>query len=131
MRLDNRGNWTLIALLAAVAIVVVAAAIYFGAGPPSTVSGESPLLDKASKKQTVVGKSMDTAKREQCRQQLHQIRLGIATYKISATTNANPPALKDLNLGVSTNFFYCPVSNQPYAYDPATGEVRCPTHPEM
>jgi len=38
--------------------------------------------------------------------------------------------LKDIGLGVSTTYFRCPVSNQPYSYDPATGKVTCPTHPD-
>ncbi|MGB9619864.1 MAG: type II secretion system protein [Armatimonadota bacterium] len=130
MKLDTRGNWTLIGLLAAVAIIVVLAAVYFGrGGGVTTVKSDSPLLDKSSTKQTVVGKSIETGKAAQCRQQLDQIRKGIETYKATNATETNPPTLNDIGLGVSTDFFRCPVSNQPYSYDPATGKVTCMTHP--
>ena len=124
MRLNNRGNWSLIGMLVAVAIVVSVAAMYFG-GNMTTVKEDSPVLDKSSTKQTVVGKAMDTAKGADCRQHLNQIRTGIATYKASQGTEDNPPTLKDLQLGVSADYFQCPVSNQPYKYDPAVGQVQC------
>jgi len=131
MRLDNRGNWSLIGLLAAVAIVAIVAGLYFGKGGGiTTVKSDSPLLDKSSKKQTVVGRSLDTAKAAECRQRLDQIRKGIETCKATNATEANPASFKDIGLGVSTSYFQCPVSNQPYTYDAATGKVTCPTHPD-
>lgn len=131
MRLTNRGNWSLIGLLAAAAIVVVLAAFYFGAGGgPTSVKSDSDYLDKSSTKKTTVGKSIDTAKAEVCRQQLDQIRKGIISYKAMSGAEDNPPTLKDIGLGVSTAYFYCPVSDQAYTYDRASGAVRCPTHPE-
>lgn len=130
MKLNRRGNWTLIGLLAAAAIIVVAVAYYYAGGETATVKSDSPLLDQASEKQTVVGRSIDTGKAEVCRQQLDQIRKGIETYKATGVSDQNPASLQDLQLGVSNTFFQCPVSGQPYSYDPATGTVRCPTHPD-
>jgi len=76
MNLDNRGNWTLIGLLVVVAIVVVG--VYFMArGSLPTVKSDGELLDTASKKQTVVGKSIDTGKSAVCQNQLSQLRKGI------------------------------------------------------
>jgi len=49
MRLNDRGNWTLIGLLAAVAIVVVLAGLYFSGGA-TTVKKDSTLFDKGSQK---------------------------------------------------------------------------------
>lgn len=127
---NDRGNWTLIGLLAAAALVaVVVAFVFVKGGGPSTVKSESPLLDQSSTKQTVVGKSLETAKASECRQRLDQIRKGIETYKATNATEANPPSLKDIGLGVSSDFFTCPVSHQPYSYDPSTGRVVCQTHP--
>jgi len=128
--LNNRGNWTLIGLLVAVAIVVVAFAVYMGGGGPSTVEEDSELLDQSSQKQTVYGKAIDTAKDTECQERLRQIRLGIVNYKAVSATEQNPPTLKDIGLGVSTNYYQCPVSGQPYSYDPATGQVKCqnPSH---
>ena len=131
MTLNNRGNWSLIGLLAAVAIIAILAAYYYaGSGGVATVRSDSKLLDKSSKKKTIVGKLLDTAKAEVCREQLDQIRKGIVNYKAMNGTEENPKTFKDIGLGVSTTYFRCPVSNQPYSYDPATGKVTCPTHPD-
>jgi len=129
MKLSNRGSWSLIGLLVVVVIIVVAAAYMFGGmGGPSTVKSNSPLLDSKSQKQTIVGKSIDTGKASVCRQQLGQIRQGIQAYKASEGTESNPRTLKDIGLSVGQEFYQCPVSNQPYTYDPAAGTVKCPTH---
>lgn len=131
MKINSRGNWTLIGILIAAAAVVVLAAIYMGGdGRITTVGENSELLDKASEKETVAGKSLDTAKATVCREQLNQIRLGITSYKVTAGTESNPPTLKDIGLAVSSSYFQCPVSGQPYSYDATAGIVKCPTHPE-
>ena len=110
-------------------IVGVLAAMFFsGRGGVGTVKSDSKLLDSKSTKQTTVGKALDTGKSADCRQRLSQIRMGITNYKTTSGSETNPPSLKDLDLGVSSTYFQCPVSGQAYQYDPATGTVRCPTH---
>jgi len=131
MRLNNRGNWSLIGILAAAAIVVILSVVYFGGGDTMTVKEDSELLDQSSEKQTVVGKALDTGKAEDCRQRLHQIRVGVESYKAMSVSEGNPPTLKDIGLGVSSSYFYCPVSGKAYEYDPSNGTVRCPTHPDF
>jgi len=131
MRLSNRGNWTLIGLLATVAIIAVLAYFFFGSGRLGTVSRDSELLDKGSKKETIVGQAIDTGKSVDCRQRLNQIRAGIQMYKTSSADGGNPPTLREAVSGVSTAYFSCPVSNQAYTYSPATGTVQCPTHPDF
>ena len=129
MRLNNRGSMSLIGLLVAVVIVVIVAAIYFGGGSMSTVGKKNnALLDSKSKKNTVFGKAMDTAKASDCHERLNQIRMGIANYKATSADDGNPQSFKDLGLGVSDDYFQCPVSNQRYTYDAAAGTVKCPTH---
>jgi hypothetical protein len=81
----------------------------------------------SSGSQSIVGQSLDSGKSSQCRSQLSQIRQGIETYKTTAGTDENPPTLADINLGVSADFYKCPVSGQPYTYDPASGLVKCTT----
>lgn len=130
-KLNNRGSSSLIGLLVVVVIIVVAAAYMFGGSGgagPTTVEKDSQLLDPNSTKNTVVGQAIDTGKASVCRQQLGQIRQGIQAFKASEGTEANPRALKDIGLSVGMEFFQCPVSNQPYAYDPAVGSVKCSTH---
>ena len=131
MKLNNRGNWTLIGLLVVAVIIAVAAVYMYAGGSATTVKEDSPLLDKSSEKQTVVGKAIDTGKSEVCRQQIDQIRKGIETFKTADPNGVNPPTFKDIGLGVSNTFFQCPVSGTPYTYDPATGRVTCPTHPNF
>lgn len=131
MKLNNRGNWTLIGLLAAVAIVAILAAVYLVGGDSGgtvTVKKDSKLLDSKSTKKTIVGRSIDTGKAADCQQRIHQIRLGIDTYRSSSASETNPSSFKDIGLGVSNDYFKCPVSEEAYRYDPATGTVQCPTH---
>lgn len=131
MKLNNRGNWSLIGLLVTLAIVIAAAAYFMGkapAGGPSTVGKNTSVLDSQSKKGTVFGKAIDTGKATDCREHLNQIRLGIAAYKASATDDRNPQSFKDIGLSVGMDYFQCPMSNVPYTYDPATGTVKCQTH---
>lgn len=124
MKVNNRGNWSLIGMLVAVAIICVVAAMMFNGGNLSTVKKDSPLLDKSSKKQTVYGKALDTAKGEDCRQRLNQVRTAIENQNASSTTEGNPKSLSEIDL--APGYLRCPVSNQPYVYDPATGRVHCP-----
>lgn len=96
-----------------------------------SASKDRNLVDKSSTKKTVVGKSIDTAKAAQCREQLDQIRKGIETYKAASGSEQNPATFKDIGLGVSNTYYRCPVSNAAYTYDPATGKVACPAHPDF
>jgi hypothetical protein len=132
MKLNNKGNWTLIGLLVTVAIIVVVTAYLFGgSGSMTTVQKDSPLIDKASTKKTIYGKAIDTSKSAVCRSQLSQLRAGIETYKTTNTDGSLPKSFKDIGLGVSNTFYQCPVSDKPYTYDPATGAITCPTHPDF
>lgn len=130
MRLNNRGNWTLIGLLVAMVIVFVAAAYLMGKSPGgvSTVGKNNSVLDSKSTKNTVFGKAIDTGKATDCQERLNQIRLGIQSYKTTGTDDRNPQSFKDIGLSVGMDYFQCPMSNVPYTYDPATGTVKCPTH---
>lgn len=126
MKRSNRGNWSLIGILAAAVIIGIVIFFMFSGGTgTSTVKKDSKLVDQSSQKQTIYGKAIDTGKGVDCREHLNQIRSGIQNYKISSPDNANPPTMNDIGLGVAATYFECPVSHQPYIYDPATGTVRC------
>lgn len=59
----------------------------------------------------------------ECRNNLSQIR---AAIQMRQTTEETYPA--SLNeLGLPSEMLRCPVSGQPYAYDPNSGQVRCTT----
>ncbi len=128
MKLNNRGNWSLIGLLVTAAIIGIVVFLMLGKSGmgPSSVKSDSKLLDQSSKKHTIIGKALDTAKGSDCQERLRQIRLGIQTYKTSATDESFPAALKDVGLSVGADYFFCPVSKQAYTYDSKTGVVSCP-----
>ena len=123
--LNNRGNWTLISMLVVVAIIAIAGYVIIN-GNLSSVDKNSDLVDKESLKKTTYGKSIEKAQGEDCRQRLNQIRTGIQSYKAMSASEDNPPTLKDIGMGVSNTYFYCPVSEEAYQYDPASGTVKCP-----
>lgn len=130
MKMNNRGNWTLIGLLVTIVIIFVAAAYFMGKSPggPTTVGKNTSVLDSKSTKNTILGKAIDTGKAADCREHLNQIRMGIVAYKASATDDRNPQSFKDIGLSVGMDYYKCPVSSAQYTYDPATSAVKCPTH---
>ena len=85
MKPNNRGNLSLIGLLVVVVILGVTMYLYFGGGNGqiSSVKSNSKLVDQASGKKTVFGKSMDTAKGVDCEERLRQIRLAVQNYKMT------------------------------------------------
>ncbi len=113
----------LIGILAAVAIlgVLLMVWLYYGTGgsAPSAGAGAPPM--------SRVGEVKQAAESVECRNNLSQIRQAI---QIRMTTEETPPS--DLNgLGLPSTMLVCPVSGQPYQYDPSTGKVRCPTPGHM
>lgn len=130
---NERGNWTLIGLLLAVAIVVVLAALMFGGGGNGKLSPEGRLKQanqesglnvKPKEGQSVVGASMDVAKDTQCQSNLRQIRMSIQMSQ--QQDGAFPPAIDAKQVG-SVQVMSCPVSGQQYTYNPSNGTVKCTT----
>lgn len=122
---NERGNWTLIGLLVAVAVGLALVVFVFlprmGTGNQAVKEG----LVQPKEGQTVVGASIDKAKETDCNARVRQLRMGIEQYKVS---NENPPpTLQDMRLPVAADFYACPANGQPYQYDPASGVVRCTT----
>ena len=75
---NSGGNWTLIGLLVAAAIIAVVFVVMWGGAGPSSVSKDSKLLEGPSTKQTVPGRAIDKAKSVDCQERLRQIRAGIS-----------------------------------------------------
>jgi hypothetical protein len=74
-----------------------------------------------------VGEVRQAAESLECRNNLSQIR---AAIQMRTTTDETYPA--SLNeLGLPASMLVCPVSGQPYQYDPTTGQVRCTTPGHM
>lgn len=121
---NERGNWTLVGLLAAVGIgfalmfFVLLPQIQQGSGGRARKEG----LVNHKEGQTVVGASIDKGKETQCMSNLRQIRMILESTKMQG--EQLPASMQDMKLG-STGM--CPVSGQLYQYNPNTGQVKCTT----
>ena len=120
-----RKGFSVIGLLVAVAAVVVLVVFMMNGTKkqePDTLTDFSH-----SEKHTVYGKAMDAGNSVTCRSNIGSVRNAVTMYMQS--NEAAPPDLKSLNLPDST--LKCAVSGEAYVYDPRTGAVACPTHPEF
>jgi hypothetical protein len=115
-RRRERGFFTLIGLLAVIVIIAIMFVMYTGqqggAGPAGT-GGTT----------TTFGGARDRAGDAVCRNNLAQLRAAVSISL--GTAGTNPSSLEGLQAGAPLS---CPAGDEPYEYDPATGEVRC-VHP--
>ena len=111
-----------------VAALVIGGVIFFGYNFFNKASKPDTMTDYSnSTKKTVYGQSMDAAKAVECQSNLGQIRSGI---NIAVQGDERPPqSLQELNF--PSEMYQCPVSKQPYMYNPQTGQVQCPSHPNF
>jgi len=121
---NNKGN-SLIGILIVTAIVAVGV-LYF-AGLLGNRKVDTMTDFSKSQKETVYGQSMDAAKAVECQSNLGQIRSAISMKVQSG--EQYPANLQELSLPES--MLFCPVSKKPLNYDPQTGRVTCPTHPNF
>jgi hypothetical protein len=129
---DERGSWTLVGLLVAVAagivimFVVLLPHINSGGGTATGARAQKEGLVKpggpSGQSRTLVGASLDKGKETACMSNLRGIRQMITYYKTSG--DPLPATLQDMKLGSAA---FCPVNHQLYQYDPNTGAVRCLT----
>jgi hypothetical protein len=110
------GFFTLIGLLLALVIIVILLSMY---GLPGGTGGSGSGGDAA----TVLGGTKNRAQDAVCRNNLAQLRAAIGIR--AGTGSGNPPSLEGLNAGVD---LACPAGEEPYRYDPTTGNVSC-RHP--
>ncbi len=68
----------------------------------------------------------NVAKDVVCRTNLQTVRSSIEAARAKDSNGKAPASLDDLGLGEAAT--RCPVGNEPYEYDPATGLVHC-QHP--
>ena len=121
LRSDSRstevGYFTLIGLLAAIVIIGILFTLYGGGftGGSSQPGGAT----------TTLGGAKDRAQDVLCQTNLQQLRYAISIYQ--GNMGSYPPSLESLESPASLSFT-CPVSEEPYQYDPSSGTVRCP-HP--
>lgn len=122
----NRVAMRLVGVLIAVAIVgvLVMVWLYYGTGGSHR---ESPTQPGTPPPVSRVGEVRQAAESVECRNHLSQIR---AALQMRVTTEETYPASLD-GLGLPASMLRCPVSGQPYQYDPTTGQVRCATAGHM
>jgi hypothetical protein len=116
----QRGN-TLVGTLAVVVIVALLAVVLLrgnlGGGPPTSSRADGGGT-------TIPGAAKLSAQDSVCRSNLSQVRQSITmTY---TTDDAYPGSLAETRLG--STFTRCPIGQEQYRYDPASGRVGCP-HP--
>lgn len=123
LRRPDSGQTLVSTLMVILIIGVLAVGLYIGFQNLGA-AGEGTSARSDGQGQTIVGQSMLRARDEQCRNRLGQIRSAI---QMNATLHEGfPTGLSQLRLG--NEFNRCPISGQPYAYDPQTGKVGC-QHP--
>lgn len=112
----KRGGWSLIELLVVVVILVALAAWllprYLGTGKNSPAG-------------STVQAPIERAHGVECMNNLRSARTAITMAQ--QTEERYPASLNELRLGRES--LTCPVSKQPYVYDPNTGRVGCPYPP--
>ena len=116
----------LVGILVSIAIlgVLMAVWLYYGTGGASGNGASNPAAPPPASR---VGEVRQAAESVECRNNLSQIR---AAIQMRTTTDETYPA--SLNeLGLPASMLICPVSRQPYQYDPTTGQVRCTTPGHM
>jgi hypothetical protein len=120
MRTRTYGQ-TLVASLIVIAIIAILAAALYG----GTRGAGGPSPRKDGKGATVLGLSKLKAQDEVCRSNLSQARAGV---QVARTNADDAPPTKLEEIGIGQQFYKCPLGGEPYNYDPASGEVKCP-HP--
>lgn len=115
----SREGFSLIEILVVVVILIALAAFLL----PRYLGGAKTASGKKIESPIQRAHSVD------CMNNLRQIR---AAYQIAMTGSEEeqrPQSLAELRRqGISENMTRCPVGKEPYVFDPATGQTRCP-HP--
>ncbi len=114
----------MLSVLAALVIIAVLFAFLYGRGFRNNTTATRP-----GGPTTTVGMGLESGRAVDCSNNLSQIRYAIGLERMNDPDTATlPPNLEVLSRnGISPQMRKCPVSNQPYQYDPRTGKVWCPT----
>jgi hypothetical protein len=116
MKLNNSKGMAFIAVIVALvlATILIVFVINYYTGSSREKSIQAPI---------------DKAKSVTCLAQRHNIELVIRYYH--AEESKYPSSLEELmeySNDLTDKSFHCPVTGNPYNYDPQTGKVACPDH---
>lgn len=115
--------FSLVGMLAALAVVIVLFVFLYGR------NANTPAPTRSGGPSTTLGQSLEKGKEVDCANNLSQIRLAIGMQMMNDPERPTAPAsLQDLRReGISETMLRCPVSGQPYSYDPSHARVWCTT----
>ncbi|MGQ9463947.1 MAG: type II secretion system protein [Candidatus Fervidibacter sp.] len=117
----HKGQTLVMLLVVILIIAIVAAFIYLSKPAQSPQTG-------GQEARTTYGAALQRAKEVECMNNLHQVRQAVQMF--AAEQGANPPSLQSVRFPAGVQPF-CPIAKVPYTYDPNTGTVKCPQHPQF
>jgi hypothetical protein len=131
----QRGSWSLIGILASVAIMMILTLILLGG--PGALTGKPGKNGASNAGGAALGlgniegaggaiEVRNAARKTVCANNLQQIRLALQTA--GGGEQGNPATLEDLKKSVPGLQITCPVGGETYGYDPSSGRVWC-VHP--
>ena len=115
--LKGRSGFALIELLVVIALIAV-----LGGGLYAFYAGHSGMSGKKGEPKSAMTVALDS----ECLQNLGSVRQCIKAEE-ATDEEKHPAALTNIK-SLTSELRACPVGKEPYAYDPATGEVHC-VHP--
>jgi type II secretory pathway pseudopilin PulG len=118
-------GWTLVATMVVLVIMCLLAVALFKGGSMFGAKSTTPAR-KDGHGTTVLGAAEWAAKDTVCRSNISQVRQALQIAESNDADDKYPATLQETHL--PKEFYSCPVGHEPYAYDPATGEVHC-VHP--
>lgn len=122
MRKRTQRGMALVGMLIAVVIIGVVFAFLYGK------RAKTPAPTRPGGPQTTIGQSLEKGTEVACMNNLKQIRTAISMAKMSDPDDKPPADLQALKSeGITSDMLACPVTHQPYQYNPATGQVWCTT----
>lgn len=113
IRFHMASGFALIEIIVVLALLLIVAGAYYGLSQKG---------GKNTPEKSIPAKALEKAHSVECQSNLQQIRQMI---QMEAATGEGLPARIDQ--GVTASISRCPVSGQPYNYDPQTGRVWCST----
>ncbi len=126
MRTRKGTGSTLISLLVVIAILGIGIALYFGGGlnwfSPTAVLAPSSEMKSGQTSTTPIGSTLRQARGLECRERLSQLRGALI---LRQTEEERITQLSEL--GLPSRMLECPVSHQPYSFNPETQTITCPT----
>jgi type II secretory pathway pseudopilin PulG len=123
-RRSEAGFLTLIELLVVAAIILTMAYLFLGGHSPGSRQVEKELGPaRPGGPETIPGRSIEAARNVECKNNLAQLRQALQMR--SMESDKPPASLGELRL--PPQMLSCPVTHNPYVYDPDTGKVHCTT----